>query len=124
MSASNRGISMNSDNMLGKWVKGLEKVDIRNITNWAVLYGVPCGPVAEYCSRIRAGDKLPRGAKKHEQALRKKILERIGLKAVTEELACQGVRPAPDLDAMVDASLDGIQAIAEGKSEIRWSGPY
>lgn len=31
---------------------------------------------------------------------------------------------APDLDAMVKASLYSLQTIAEGKAEISWSGPY
>lgn len=33
-------------------------------------------------------------------------------------------RPAPDLDAMVDASLKGLPDIADGKSKPSWTGPH
>lgn len=39
-------------------------------------------------------------------------------------IACGDNNLAPDLDVMVKASLDGLQAIAEGDTEISWSGPY
>ena len=77
---------MNIYNMARECKRFADRRDIRHIANWAVFYGVPCGPVAEYCSRIRVGDKLPRGAKKYEKALRKKIMERIDIKAVTPRL--------------------------------------
>jgi uncharacterized protein (DUF1778 family) len=33
-------------------------------------------------------------------------------------------RKATHLDAMVEASLDGLQAVADGKADVKFSGPY
>lgn len=67
---------MNIHNMVRECKRVADRQDIRHIANWAALYGVPCGVVVNYCRNLGPKDKLPRGAKKYEAPLRKKILER------------------------------------------------
>lgn len=74
---------MGSYDLIKCYIKGVEKVNIRHLVNWAKMYGVSYGPMAEYCSNLSAADKLPRGVKKHETVLRNKILK--GIKGVYNE---------------------------------------